>query len=88
VNAKPAPDLFLLAAAKMGVAPARTLVIEDSVTGTMAGVAAGMTVIGFTGSSHHPEVAKKALRGAGAHHITGRFADIIELAARSLTNLA
>jgi HAD superfamily hydrolase (TIGR01509 family) len=49
---KPAPDLFLLAAARMGVAPARALVIEDSLTGLRAGQAAGMTVWHFTGGSH------------------------------------
>ena len=49
---KPAPDLFLHAARQMGVAPARCVVIEDSVPGVTAAVAAGMTVIGFTGASH------------------------------------
>lgn len=49
---KPAPDLFLHAAARMGVDPARCLVIEDSLTGIRAGRAAGMTVWRFTGGSH------------------------------------
>jgi HAD superfamily hydrolase (TIGR01509 family) len=49
---KPAPDLFLFAAERMGVDPARTLVIEDSLTGLRAGQAAGMTVWHFTGGSH------------------------------------
>lgn len=51
-HGKPAPDLFLLAAARMGVEPARTLVIEDSLTGIRAGLAAGMTVWRFVGGSH------------------------------------
>jgi len=51
-NGKPAPDLFLFAAARMGVAPDRTLVIEDSRTGLLAAQAAGMTVWQFTGGSH------------------------------------
>jgi HAD superfamily hydrolase (TIGR01509 family) len=46
---KPAPDVFLLAAKRMGAAPARTAVIEDSVNGVLAGRAAGMTVFGFAG---------------------------------------
>ena len=46
---KPAPDVFLLAAKRMGAAPARTAVIEDSVNGVLAGCAAGMTVFGFAG---------------------------------------
>lgn len=49
---KPAPDLFLHAAAVMGTAPARTIVVEDSEAGVRAGRAAGMTVIGFTGGGH------------------------------------
>jgi HAD superfamily hydrolase (TIGR01509 family) len=46
---KPAPDVFLLAAERMGAAPVRTAVIEDSVNGVLAGCAAGMTVFGFAG---------------------------------------
>ena len=51
-HGKPAPDLFLFAAAAMGADPARTLVIEDSRTGLRAGLAAGMQVWHFTGGSH------------------------------------
>ncbi|MGI9510732.1 MAG: HAD family hydrolase [Geminicoccaceae bacterium] len=51
-NGKPAPDVFLHAAGEMGVVPANVLVIEDSLPGVQGGVAAGMTVIGFTGGSH------------------------------------
>lgn len=49
---KPAPDLFLLAATEMGAAPGRCLVIEDSLNGIRAGLAAGMEVWRFTGGSH------------------------------------
>jgi HAD superfamily hydrolase (TIGR01509 family) len=45
---KPAPDLFLYAAEKMGVAPERCVVIEDSPLGVQAAIAAGMDVYGFT----------------------------------------
>jgi len=48
-HGKPAPDVFLLAAERMGAAPSRTAVIEDSVNGVLAGCAAGMTVFGFAG---------------------------------------
>jgi HAD superfamily hydrolase (TIGR01509 family) len=51
-NGKPAPDIFLHAAERMGVTPANAVVIEDSLPGVEAGVAAGMVVIGFTGGSH------------------------------------
>jgi beta-phosphoglucomutase-like phosphatase (HAD superfamily) len=46
---KPAPDVFLYAAREMGVAPARCLVIEDSLPGIAAAQAAGMTVLGYGG---------------------------------------
>jgi HAD superfamily hydrolase (TIGR01509 family) len=66
---KPAPDLFLLAAESMGVAPARCLVIEDSVAGVTAARAAGMTVLGFTGGSHCLDGHADKLRTAGASDV-------------------
>lgn len=42
---KPAPDVYLLAASTLGVAPARCLVLEDSPTGVRAALAAGMTPV-------------------------------------------
>ena len=60
---KPAPDIFLLAAERMGAAPARTVVIEDSANGVLAGCAAGMTVLGFAGLT---PVAKLVEAGAAA----------------------
>lgn len=49
-HAKPAPDVYLHAAKVMGAAAERCAVVEDSVSGVTAGVAAGMTVFGFSGS--------------------------------------
>jgi HAD superfamily hydrolase (TIGR01509 family) len=49
-HAKPAPDVYLHAAKTLGVATARCAVVEDSVSGVTAGLAAGMTVFGFSGS--------------------------------------
>jgi HAD superfamily hydrolase (TIGR01509 family) len=46
---KPAPDIFELAAATLGVAPARCCVVEDSVSGVTAARAAGMAVFAFAG---------------------------------------
>ena len=64
---KPAPDLFLFAAERMRAAPARCVVIEDSVPGITGALAAGMSVLGFHGGSHcGPGYADK-LRAAGAH---------------------
>ncbi|AJY45259.1 HAD family hydrolase [Martelella endophytica] len=51
-NGKPAPDLFLLAAERMGRPPADCIVIEDSPAGICAAKAAGMRVFAFLGGSH------------------------------------
>ena len=57
---KPAPDLFLHAAARMGTSPESCLVIEDSAAGVQAALAAAMRVIGVAGGGHGgPEHAKK-----------------------------
>jgi HAD superfamily hydrolase (TIGR01509 family) len=48
VRGKPAPDLFLFAAHEMGAAPANCVVVEDSVPGVRAAVAAGMPVLGYS----------------------------------------
>jgi HAD superfamily hydrolase (TIGR01509 family) len=63
---KPAPDLFLHAAARMATPPARCLVVEDSVAGVQAAVAAGMRVLGFSGASHCPPGHAACLEAAGA----------------------
>ncbi|WP_406286625.1 HAD family hydrolase [Streptomyces sp. NBC_00209] len=66
---KPAPDLFLLAAERMGVAPERCVVIEDSPLGVEAARAAGMDVYGF--ASMMPA---DRLNG-----VTGYFSDMSQL---------
>ncbi len=68
-RAKPAPDLFLHAAAQLCIAPGDCLVIEDSVNGVTAGLAAGMRVWGFLGGGHMDEGAGERLRRAGAERI-------------------
>lgn len=68
-NAKPAPDMYKLAAQTLGVAPEDCIVVEDSITGTMAGVAAGMKVIGFVGESHRDAEEVDLLVNAGAKMI-------------------
>jgi HAD superfamily hydrolase (TIGR01509 family) len=73
---KPAPDLFQYAARRMQADPARTLVIEDSVSGVRAAKAAGMTVWGFVGGSHYRSRDGRAgLRDAGADRVFARMAD-------------
>jgi HAD superfamily hydrolase (TIGR01509 family) len=74
---KPAPDLFLHAAACMATDPVRCFVIEDSVPGIGAAVAAGMVAVGFVGGSHCPPAQGKRLRAAGAAAVVGRMADLL-----------
>lgn len=71
---KPAPDLFLHVARAMAVDPAACLVVEDSLSGVRAGLAAGMTVWRFVGGSHmqpdppdEPQDARPHLRFASFH---------------------
>lgn len=67
VRGKPAPDLFLHAAARMGHAPETCLVVEDSVPGVQAAVAAGMPVIGYAGD---PLTDAATLKSEGARVIS------------------
>ena len=77
---KPAPDLFLFVAQRMGAAAARCIVIEDSLPGVQAAAAAGMRVIGFTGGSHCRPGHGERLRAAGASTVCDdlrRLADLV-----------
>jgi HAD superfamily hydrolase (TIGR01509 family) len=73
---KPAPHLFLYAAAQMGCAPEACLVIEDSVNGVRGGVAAGMRVWGFVGGGHCPPGHAARLRDAGAESVFEHMPDL------------
>jgi len=84
---KPHPDLFLHAAAHVGVAPAEAIVIEDSASGIRGAVAAGMTAIGFLGGSHVRDGHGERLREAGAVAIAGDYAEL-EGITRALCNCA
>ncbi|EJN00902.1 HAD-IA family hydrolase [Herbaspirillum sp. YR522] len=63
---KPAPDVYLAAAAGLGVDPARCVAVDDSITGVRAAVAAGMHVLGFTGVAHDRRAMAHQLMQAGA----------------------
>jgi HAD superfamily hydrolase (TIGR01509 family) len=80
---KPAPDLFLLAAARMAAEPLRCLVVEDSEVGIRAAKAAGMTVFGFTGASHvRPETHAPRLEAAGADAVFTEMTALVALVER------
>jgi len=69
-HGKPAPDLFLLAASRLGAPSESCLVIEDSVPGIEAARTAGMTAFGFTGGAHAAgDAYSERLRRAGASRI-------------------
>lgn len=65
---KPAPDLFLLAADRLGIAPADCVVIEDSVAGASAARAAGMACFGYAPHGDHPALAATGARLFSSMH--------------------
>ena len=74
-RSKPAPDVYLAAMAQLGVRAERCLVVEDTVTGVTAGVAAGATVLGYS----PPEAGHDApatLRAAGASLVFTEMAQL------------
>jgi HAD superfamily hydrolase (TIGR01509 family) len=78
-HAKPAPDLFLLAAKALDIPPAECLVIEDTVNGVTAGRAAGMQVWGFRGGGHMTDRLAERLTQAGAMRIVADWAEAARL---------
>jgi HAD superfamily hydrolase (TIGR01509 family) len=79
-RSKPAPDVYLAAMGPLGARPGHCAVVEDTVTGVTAGVAAGATVFGYS----PPEAghdAPNALRAAGASVIFTDLADLPALLA-------
>ena len=76
-RSKPWPDVYLAAAAALQANPQRCAVVEDTVTGVRAGVAAGATVFGYApATSGHVDA--QTLREAGA---SATFTDMEHLAA-------
>ncbi|MCV3239569.1 HAD family hydrolase [Mesorhizobium sp. ZC-5] len=75
-NGKPAPDLFLHAAATMGIEPADCLVVEDSANGVLAGKAAGMKVVGLTAGRHCLAGHANILSDCGADVIVESYATL------------
>jgi HAD superfamily hydrolase (TIGR01509 family) len=69
---KPAPDLFLYAAERMGVVPEKCVVVEDSPLGVRAAVSAGMDVYGFAAMT-------PAERLSGAARLFGDMRELVDL---------
>ena len=74
---KPAPDIYQLAAKRAGFNPAHCLVVEDSVTGATAALAAGCKVIGFTGVAHDPAAKERELKMLGVSHVIHDMAELL-----------
>jgi beta-phosphoglucomutase-like phosphatase (HAD superfamily) len=73
---KPAPDIFLFAAERMGAAPKRTAVVEDTVNGVLAARAAGMTVLGYVDLTPAERLVE-----AGASRTLGDMRELLALLA-------
>lgn len=80
-SGKPAPDVFLLAAANLGGAPADCIVVEDSASGVQAGVAAGMRVIGLLAGGHIRPGHRRKLEDAGAWRVVEDYPALMAILA-------
>jgi beta-phosphoglucomutase len=70
---KPDPQVFSLAAERLGVPPSRCVVFEDAVAGVEAAKAAGMRCVAVTFVGHHPA---EKLKAAGADLVVGSLAEL------------
>ncbi len=81
LHGKPEPDVFIKAAERAGLAPARCLVVEDSITGVTAAHRAACPVVGFTGTHPQPAAHAERLKAAGASHVVHHMRDLAPLVA-------
>ena len=73
---KPSPDVYQLALETLSLSPKDVLVIEDSVAGVTAAVAAGLNTIGYLGGSHVRDGLGEVLRSAGAKMLALDHSDL------------
>jgi HAD superfamily hydrolase (TIGR01509 family) len=76
-HGKPAPDIFLQAAKLAATSIGDCMVVEDSLTGTSAAVAAGIRTIGFTGTHAHPLTHAADLKNTGASVVIAHMEELI-----------
>ena len=75
---KPAPDLYLYAAERLGVAISDCVILEDSPVGATGAVASGATVVGLVAGSHCGPGHADRLRALGVHAIARDFAEVAD----------
>jgi HAD superfamily hydrolase (TIGR01509 family) len=83
-NGKPAPDLYLHAAAALGIPIGRCAIIEDSPVGVTGALASGGTVIGLAAGRHCLDGHEDRLRALGVRHIAHDFGEVAAFLSRSL----
>jgi HAD superfamily hydrolase (TIGR01509 family) len=76
---KPAPDIYLHAADRLGVAIASSVILEDSEVGARGALASGATVIGLAAGQHCFDGHEAMLRGAGIEHVAHGFDEVARL---------
>lgn len=73
---KPAPDVYLHAASRLGVAIGDCVILEDSEVGAIGALASGATVIGLAAGRHCFDGHGEMLRRLGVEHVAHSFADV------------
>ncbi|HSR00317.1 MAG TPA: HAD family phosphatase [Sphingomicrobium sp.] len=76
---KPAPDIYLHAAKRLGVEIACSVIIEDSEVGARGALASGATVIGLAAGRHCFDGHAEILRGIGVEHVAHSFDEVVDL---------
>ena len=82
---KPAPDVYLQAMATLALPASEILVVEDSLSGARAALAAGLRVVGFTGASHILPGHEKQLRELGVRAVARNMPELTEQLAGQLS---
>ena len=78
-NPKPKPDIYLAAINTTGIKSNDTIILEDSITGVRAGVAANIKVIGITSGKHWLGRSAQSLQDAGAYAVANNFEEVLKL---------
>ena len=78
-RSKPAPDLYLFAAERLGVDIGRSVILEDSEVGVTGALASGARVIGLAAGKHCFDDHADALRARGVEHVAHSFEEVCRL---------